>query len=523
MAYLLPHLLEKAAQISSDQTALVLRKQQMTYGDLHSCARGLSLFLMERGARAGDRIGILNNKSVESFIALWGIMDMGGVYVPIDPGSPPQRVEYVIRDCGIKHLVTEHQMGPLIVELEGRGINLETLIGTGSDLPFPSFDWAEIGGSNEARPAQGNVTELDLAYIIYTSGSTGVPKGIAHTHRSGVWFAEAAVNNYRLSESDVMSNYGGIHYDFATLDAFAGAMARASLLMFPEESMMLPGSFAGLVESSRLTFLYTVPLALVQLAQPGVLDGRDMSALPIIAFGGEVMPIKHLRKLMRLLPSTRFVNVYGPAETNGCTEYWIERIPEAGEQSVPIGRPFPNVKYLITDDSGTELQAGAVGELMVNSPTMMKGYWGGAELNKDVFHVRTSAGGLSETFVRTGDLVHRDAVGLLHFHGRRDRQIKSRGFRIELDEVEAVLNDHPEVQESAAFGVKVDEAIEVHSAVLTGSSSLTQRSLYEHAAAFLSRHALPRSIQIRESFPRTTSGKIDRRALRDQLAEGVDP
>ena len=520
MAYLLPHLLEEAAQVDPEKSALVCRDDVMTYGELAQRARALSILLAELGAGPGDRVGIMLPKRLESVVAVWGIMDMGGVYVPIDPATPAKRVEYIVRDCEIRHLVTEPSKIPILDELERSGVVLDSVIGLQSDSsPYPGYPWDEIGSSAEPRLRQGDISELDLAYIIYTSGSTGVPKGIMHSHRSGVWFADVSTLNYSLTDADVMSNYGGLHFDLSTLDFFAGAKARATVVMIPEENMKLAGSFADIVESARLTFLYTVPLALVQLSQPGLLHDRDMSALTRLVFGGEVMPVKHLRELMRALPGTEFVNAYGPAETNGCTHYRIPGPLPAETQSVPIGVPYPNVEYLVLDENREPVEQGAVGELVVRAPTVMNGYWRRPDLNDKVFHYRDRHSGRPDVFVNTGDLVHVDKSGDLHFHGRKDRQIKSRGYRIELDEVEAALLSHPSVEEAAAFGLKVADMTEIHSAVLLNGSGASPDSIHAHAARALPPYALPQSIEIRDELPRTTSGKIDRRALQDELAE----
>jgi acyl-coenzyme A synthetase/AMP-(fatty) acid ligase len=341
-----------------------------------------------------------------------------------------------------------------------------------------------------------------------------------HTHRSALSWAEVTAAVYELSPADVISNYAPLHFDLSTLDYFGGARARATTVIIPEEYTRFPASLAELIEQERMTVFYTVPLALVRLAVPGILENRDFSHLRLVLFGGEPMPLKHLQTIMMNLPDATFVNVYGPTETNGCTHFQVVSPPEDGDDPLPIGRPYPNVDAMVVGSDGHPVAIGDSGELLVRAPTMMRGYWGRPDLNKGAFFIRDDHGGMPEVFHTTGDLVAPMDDGNLRFLGRRDRQIKARGNRVELDEVEAVLLQHGAVHEAAVFAVPdAEDSLQIHAAVILVDGLMADSSkLDQHMRINLPPYAVPTGIGLRDSFPRTSTGKIDRRALQAEVA-----
>lgn len=514
--YLLPHLIEQAADLDASHVALRHRQDTLTYAQLYSRSTQLAHALIADGVEPGERIGILLRKGLDSAVALYGIMSAGAVYVPIDPTAPASRMAFLVRDCGIRRLVTSDAMAPSLEALADEGVSLTAVYGV-SDIgasPFPSLAWEDMRGFPEARP-NVSVTEQDPCYILYTSGSTGTPKGIIHTHRSALSWAEITASVYRLGPDDVISNYAPLHFDLSTLDYFGGARAGATTVIIPEEYARFPASLAKLIADERMTVFYTVPFALVQLSAPGIIEDLDLDQLRLVLFGGEPMPIKHLREVMGKVPHAQFVNVYGPTETNGCTHYPIERPLPDSMNALPIGRPYPNVETLVLDGTGRPIGVGDSGELLVRTPTLMRGYWGRPDLNEEAFHMMTERGGLPEVYHRTGDLVSPMEDGNLRFLGRMDRQIKSRGNRVELDEVEAVLLANPDVHEAAVYAVPDDAGIlEIHAeAILTPTSAAEEKDLYDHLRSLLPAYAVPVAITTRTSFPRTSTGKIDRRAM----------
>jgi acyl-coenzyme A synthetase/AMP-(fatty) acid ligase len=238
-----------------------------------------------------------------------------------------------------------------------------------------------------------------------------------------------------------------------------------------------------------------------------------------VLFGGEPFPPKHLRALMEALPHARFVNVYGPTEVNGVTHYPIGSIDD--ESPVPIGRPYGNVEMMIVDDDDAPVAPGEPGLLLVRTPTMMRGYWGRPDLNARAFYTRPTFGLYEDVFHRTGDLVQLRPDGNLDFLGRKDRQIKTKGYRVELDEVEAALLQHAAVEAAAAFPVlNGDGSRRIEAAVtLREPGTVDAAELARHAAARLPVYALPEKIAVMTTFPRTSTDKIDRLQLQNMATE----
>jgi acyl-coenzyme A synthetase/AMP-(fatty) acid ligase len=252
-----------------------------------------------------------------------------------------------------------------------------------------------------------------------------------------------------------------------------------------------------------------------------VLEERDLGSLRWAKFGGEPFPPKHLRALQRLMPNARFSNVYGPAEVNQCTVYHVPTLADDEDAPLPIGTIWPNAEGLVVDADDAPVAAGESGELLVRTPTMMQGYWNRPDLNTRAFYHRPGAGGTTDRFYRTGDVVQERPDGLLDFLGRIDRQVKTRGYRVELDEVEAALLTHEAVAETAVFPVPDTSGTQrIEAAVIPSEgTAVTEAELRRHLAPRLPAYAHPVTIAVVDTLPRTSNGKIDRLALQASATE----
>jgi amino acid adenylation domain-containing protein len=526
MLYLLPHSIDRTAERAPEHQAIRCGGQYLAYGKLAERSDRLARVLLEEGVRRGDRVGIYMGKGLASAVAIYGAMKAGAAYVPLDPSAPPERVAFIVRDCGIRHLVTEPARADALRWFASEGVEVDCLVGVEpmDGLPVRTISWREVE-SAPAEPRNSTVMEQDLAYILYTSGSTGTPKGVMHTHRSALGWAEITVQTYGFRADDRFSNHAPLHFDLSTLDFFSAAVAGGTTVVIPEAHAKLPASYARLIEDEQLTVLYAVPFALIQLLLRGALEQRDLGYVRWVLFGGEPFPPKHLRALMRLLPQARFCNVYGPTETNGCTYHIVPPLPEDADEPLPIGRPYGNVEALVVDDEDRPVAPGEVGQLLIRSPTVMRGYWRRPDLNEHAFFRRAVFGSFEDVFQRTGDLVRQRPDGILTFLGRRDRQVKARGYRVELDEVEAALMMHAAVVAAAVFPVSDGEGSQRIEAAVIGRAGAepTPTELSRHAAAHLPPYAVPERITVVVEFPRTSTGKIDRLRLRELAIAGRQP
>lgn len=522
MLYLLPHILQQSAERHPLKAALRFNGQGLTYPELLRRSDRIAWLLQEGGLKKLDRVGVFLNKSIETVVAIYGIMRAGGVYVPLDPRSPLARLQFMHRDCGFRYLITHEPQQKAVQELVGGEHALTHIFGLPADSieGVHTLSWGEIEALPDSAPRDQGSMEQDLAYIMYTSGSTGTPKGLMHTHASGLSYARLSADTYDVRSEDVVSNHSPLHFDMSTFDYFSSLLQGATTVIIPEAYTKLPASLSQLIESERMTIWYSVPFALIQLLIRGALDKRDLSSLRWVLFGGEPFPSKHLHALMDLWPHARFSNVYGPAEVNQCTYYHVPALVD-DEESIPIGKVWDNSCGLVLDEQDSEVQAGEVGELVVRTPTMMRGYWNRPDLNERAFYRRQLFSNYEEVFYRTGDLVQALPDGNLKFLGRKDRQVKTRGYRVELDEVENALCSLPQVEEAAVFVVPDQEGSQkIYAAAIpkTGES-FSEADLKNTVSGLVPWYALPQRILILNEFPRTGSGKIDRRRLGFQAQE----
>ena len=225
----------------------------------------------------------------------------------------------------------------------------------------------------------------DPAYLLFTSGSTGQPKGILHSHHSGLAYARLAADTYGLSHNDRLANFAPLHFDQSTFDFYAGPLRGATTIMIPPGYAIATQSLASLMADERITIWYSVPSILIQLVMRDALVDKNLSALRWVLFGGEPFPPKHLKKLISILPEAQFSNVYGPTEVNQCTYHHVTKDWDT-QTELPIGRPWSSTEAMVVDEQNQSLGPDNVGELLIRSPTMMLGYWQRPDLNKAAFY-----------------------------------------------------------------------------------------------------------------------------------------
>ncbi|NNC58206.1 MAG: amino acid adenylation domain-containing protein [Woeseiaceae bacterium] len=501
-----------------EHPALSFNGQEMSYAALDAASNQLANALIENGMKKHERVGIFMHKSLELGVAIYGALKAGGVFVPLDPFLPVERLQFILQDCQIEHLISTDKLAKQISELT----NASTLrvYGVSSETPFAQTDWRQIREFPTTAP-DVSLIDQDLGYIMYTSGSTGHPKGMMHTHHGSISYARWGAIHVDLTPADRVASHAPLHFDLSIFDFFSTAQAGATVVLVPEPVTKLPASWTACIESERISVVFTVPFTLIEMLQRGAMDKRDLSSLRWILFGGEPFPPKHLRLLMRALPETRFTNVYGPAEAPSCTCYDVPPLEDDADEPIPIGTVSLNSADLIIGEDDSECGIDEEGELCIRSSTLTKGYWNRPDLNARVFLRKDSFGPFPDVYFRTGDLVMRRADGQLRFLGRKDRMVKTRGYRVELDEVEAALASHDRVSEAAAFTIPDAHGSKAifASVILHGKGDDATTAILQHASNKIPAYALPQHIEIVADFPRTSSGKIDRKRLADQQTE----
>jgi amino acid adenylation domain-containing protein len=520
VAVLLNQLVDRAALRAPDAAAAWCDGQTLSYQQLARRANGLARVLRTTGVREGDRVGVLVNKGLDVPICFHGTLAAGATLVPIDPRSPEDQVARILSATGATHVVTTPDKRETVARVLPQCPDVTHAIGldAGDDVKVSCVSWSAVNGEAADRPPAVHIIDMDPAYILHTSGSTGEPKLILHTHSSAMSFVEWAVAEYELTGADRLSNHSFHHTCFATFDYYAAARARAATVILTPAALMMPASLSGLLERERVSVWYSVPTALVQLSLRGDLEARDLAALRWVLFAGETFPAKHLKRLMQQLPAARLSHVYGSTEVNVCMYYHLPRA-EALSGPLPIGHACATSSTVVVDADLQAVPAGEVGELLVRGSTVMSGYWGDERRNRDVLVRRPFRGGLDQTFFRTGDRVRALEDGTLAFVARTDRQVKVRGHRVELDEVEAALLALDVVDEAAVFTVPDGEgSLKLRAAVVVGdSANASARDITAALRRLLPMQAIPADIDVLDALPRTPTGKVDGKALRAML------
>ena len=522
MIYTIPKILENAALKQPEKEAYKYMSQSLSYADLQLKAKSLAAVLLQLKVKKGDRIGIYMNRCLESFIAVYGITISGAVFVPLDPTAPKERTKFLIKDCGINHLVTVKTQARVIKSIVKESTLLKTVIGIENELDINTISWSSVFKTNTANIEFPRVLGKDLAYIMYTSGSTGLPKGIMHTHNSCMAYAKGSKALYDVNVSDVFASHAPLHFDISTFAYFTAPLAMASTVILSDAHTKMPVSLAQLIEKENITIWYSAPQALIQLLYNGLIEERDLSSLRWVLFGGEVFPKKYLKQLIALWPQAIFGNVYGPAEVNQCTYFNIDNNYNLNKD-LPLGVVWENTDYRILDANDLPVKNGIPGVLAIRSETMMLGYWNNKELTEKSLYKESVLPEYNHVFFKTGDVVKENKDGDLLFIGRNDRQVKIRGYRVELDEVEACLVSHKNVREAIAYieknekksGDTITAVVLLH----IDSSDADTKVLQAHCAENLPKYAIPEKIYIMKTFPRTTSDKVDRNKIITKIAK----
>lgn len=514
MLYNISHLLERSASRFPNKKAFKCLDISISYKELDKKADQLASCLMERGLVQGDRVGIIMNRCLDSPIAFYGILKSGGAFVAIDPFLPLERILIILDDCGIEHLITTPAQARKIKIITKKAYFLKSVIGLSENFEGKGISWESIFSRSLDNYSPPRILEHDLASILYTSGSTGNPKGIMHSHHSLLSLAKIETDLHNLDYNDIIGNFAPLHFDQSLFGYLSGPLVGATTVIFPDSYIKLAASLAVLVAKEKITIWFSVPQILIQVLLNGNIDKHDYSALRWVRFGGEVFPVKQLRKLMLKWPHAKFINSYGPSEVVRCTYYILAEPPES-DDPIPLGTVWKNTEYIILDTNDEKVKKGEPGELGVRSATLMIGYWNKKELTEKSFFKLAVAPGYEHVYYRTGDLVYENEKKELMFLGRMDRQVKLRGHRIELDEIEAILLKNDLVYEAAVIVLNKDLDEKELTAVvrLVDGAEIEAKNLIDFCKLLLPSYMVPQTITIMCEFPRTGTGKIDRKKI----------
>jgi amino acid adenylation domain-containing protein len=505
----LDRLVTSWAERAPEHLAIDGADEVLTYVELERLANRFARVFRSNGLKAGDRIGIHLPRSARAVAAMLGALRAGAVYVPLDPSSPPARMGLIAQDCGLLHVVISPS---LLASWAAAGaceaIEHFFLAADGAPIELPARTrahmWSEVATASAAPMEPAGSSPDDLAYLLYTSGSTGVPKGVMLSHRNALAFVDWAADQIALRDTDRVASVAPFHFDLSVFDIWASLSRGATMVVVDEATVVSGRRMLDRIHAKAINVWYSVPSALVLMLESGGLAERGAPSLRTVFFAGEVFPLKHLRATMAALPKARFFNLFGPTETNVCLAYEVTAPPPPDASAIPIGRVSCGDLASILDPDGRALPDGEVGELFVDGPTVMLGYWDGGR--------RTPP----KRPYATGDLVSRRPDGEIMYHGRRDHMVKIHGFRVELGEVEAALHDHGSIKEAVVFAVEQ----QLVAVAVPSDPTVSVLDLKRHCASRLPRYMIPADVRLVEQLPRTSSGKADRVRTRAAVVDG---
>jgi len=503
-----------------DRPALEAGGEILTYAELHGRALGLGAALAASDAEPGSPLtGVFAYRTPTAYAGLLAALLRGHGYVPLSRRHPPERTRLMIGEAGLREMIVDAASARRLDELlPGLPAPMSLVIDDEAAARSVAERWPEhrVLGPSDLRPdgwtPDGSPSPADLAYVLFTSGSTGTPKGVMVEHRSGAAFVEMMADRYAVTETDRWSQLYELTFDPSVMDMFV-AWGRGACVCSPTANELVKPD--GYVRRSNLTVWSSVPSTAVLMRRLGLLQEGAFPGVRLSVFIGEALPLEVTRVWQDAAPASRVENIYGPTEaTVAVTGYRWDgaRSPdECRNGIVPIGRPFPGVDVLVVDDALRPVADGEPGELLLGGPQLARGYWNDAEKTASAFIVPP---GRSERFYRTGDRVAREAPDApIQFLGRLDHQIKVRGHRVELGEIEAALRAASGEDAVVAVGWPRTASGADGVAAFIGNPGVDVAAARAELVERLPEYMVPGEIRALPRLPLNVSGKYDRGEL----------
>ncbi|MFJ4952735.1 amino acid adenylation domain-containing protein [Streptomyces sp. NPDC088760] len=492
------------AEAAGDHPAVVHGNTTLTYAELHRRSALLAESLLRDGLRPGEPVALLLPREPALVVAALAVLKAGGVYLPVDPDYPADRVSYLLKDSGAGLLLTT---GRLVERLS------EALGQAGTDrrvILVEEQDW-----SAQPAPETGSAGDADAAaYMMYTSGTTGRPKGVMVPHR-GIVRLVRNVDYVRLDDTTRMAQLGATGFDASVWEIWGALLCGGTVHILDRETFLDVEELKRALEQQGITTAFITSALFHQLADE---DPTAFRALRDLLVGGDVLSAKHARSVLHANPDLRLINMYGPTENVVFSTY--EPVTEPVDDRVPIGRPVPRTTAYVLNQDRAVLPTGVPGELYVSGDGMALGYHGRPELTERAFVPDPFRPG--RMLYRTGDKVRRLPDGRIDFLGRVDHQVKVRGFRVEPGEVEAALLTHPAVRAAVVLARRRPDSSDSYlCAYLSGDQTLVPEQVRDTVEAVLPPHMVPAHIVVLPALPLTANGKVDRAALPEPAQGGT--
>lgn len=490
-------LFELQVDKSPENTAVIFENQKLSYRQLNEMSNKLACYLRKSGVGRETLVGVCMERSVEMVVGVYGIVKAGGAYVPIDPEYPANRQAYMLNDSKVGILLTQKKLLEFLPICDARIICLDS-------------DWSMMEEENGDNPLKINLPS-DPAYMIYTSGSTGNPKGVINVHRALVnrlnWMQKA----FCLDEYDRVLQKTPFSFDVSVWEFFWPLLNGAALVIASPGGHKDRMYLIRTIREHNITTIHFVPSMLQIFIEEK--DAEQCKSLKRVICSGEALPINLQNKFFQCLNAGLY-NLYGPTEAAIDVTFWTCR-KGCELNTIPIGRPIDNIKIYILSKDLQPVPVNVPGELCIGGVCLARGYYNRPELTKEKFVPDPFSDNAEDRLYRTGDLARFLPDGNIEYLGRIDFQVKIRGLRIELGEVEAILGSHPDVRECVAVvredmpgNKQLAAYIAAHKA-----ETLSSAMLREFMGRYLPDYMIPSIFIFLDKLPTTHNGKADRKAL----------
>ena len=489
-----------AEQAATKPQAIAVEYQgrRLTYEELDRCANQFAHHLRKLGVARETRVAVCLERSADLIAALMGILKAGAAYVPLDPNYPAERLKYMLQDSKATAVITRKPLLAKLPAFSGATIRLDE-------------QRAEIEAESvESLPPQAHAE--NLAYVIYTSGSTGTPKGIGGTHQGIVNRILWMHNIFPMLPEDICCQKTSLSFVDSVAEIFAPLLCGAPLMIVPDETAKDAAELVRFLNARGVTRIVLVPSLLRTMLSPelGVVDALEK--LQMVVTSGEALPTDLANLFQVALPKAALLNFYGSSEV-AADATWSDLTHRRPSDPVLIGKPIANMRAYVLDEEVGPCAIGITGELYIGGIGMARGYINRGDLTAGRFVPDPFSQTAGERMYRTGDLARWRATGDLEFAGRKDYQVKVRGHRIEMGEVEAVLSADPAVAQAIVVARPGDRNETQLIAYVTSKEKTSAAVLRSRLQQRIPDYMLPSAIVMMETFPLTPSGKIDRRAL----------
>ncbi|HJP95294.1 MAG TPA: amino acid adenylation domain-containing protein, partial [Pyrinomonadaceae bacterium] len=495
--FCIPQLFEQQVKRDPEAIAVVCNEEQLTYAELNERANQLARYLVEQGVDTEYRVGLYIERSIEMVVALLAILKSGAAYVPLDPELPAHRLSFLIEDSGVELILAS---GAPAERLTDNGLRVLRLDSAREAIACQS-------GVNLERDIQPE----NLAYVIYTSASTGKPKGVGVPHRS-VLRLVCEANYVQLDERQCILQLAPLAFDASTFEIWGALLLGGRCVLYPEPRATARELRQVIEKHGVLTMWLTASL------YNAIIDEMPdcLAHLEQLLIGGEALSVVHVQKGLDQLTKTQIINGYGPTEatTFACC-YPIPRAAGPWRGGVPIGKPISNTTAYVLDAQLKLAPIGVAGELYLSGDGLARGYLNHADLTAERFIPNPYGSQAGSRLYRTGDLVRYLPDGNIEFIGRLDTQVKVRGFRIELNEIELALTEHASVSEAIVLALENEQGDKRLVAYLVCDREHEPGigELRSHLSERLPEYMIPSFFVRLDAMPLTPNGKVDKRAL----------